>query len=717
MANYANAKATIAANIYTNHLGQVTAEMVKTAADAIVDTLIAGGYLYAGVAKLTPTQTNPGSPDANVFYIATEPGTYTNFVGAGGSLVVADGEVAILKWNGTWSKEVTGAATAAQVTELGQETQKTQEALGAMVGTYSHDVIHPQWGNVVLGYYWNLVDGVAGLVASSGYRARPELLQIGSGGTLKITVADADNPTGAAFGAYTDTLAGAYNGSARRNFESADDVIQNGDGTSTYVFILPANVSYLGLFYKTNVWGVEIEWPAEYAYSEELDNHIEDVTDNGNLAQTVSKMVGTYTPQSTTPLPWGDVVSGKFWNLVDGVAGLVASSGYFARSELLPVAAGSRLIVTVKNSIITNTGTAAYSVYDNDGVPPSGSSARRNYNSAESIVDNGDGTSTYTFVIESGTTQIGLYYRLKEVTFYLEEDEKLQYSEEFDEHVANVAGGGATTSGDSAKYYLKGASPKSFSSEKKICILAAGQSNIDGRVPYADMPADIQAAQPIANCHYVKNSESGAFSPLNITGKWAFDLVTYYNIAIAQELYVIKWSQGGTSIDPLGTGANHWTADYEKLASESNSLLLSFENEIRNHIASNGENFDIRAMLWHQGEGDYAGAGAGVPDRYYTNLRNMISYVRGIVGNERLPIITGTISEHSHQYDATVHAAQVRLASEDPYFILIDMSGAPLLDNYHFNAASSIYLGEMAYNALIDLGVISGEKLTPTRPW
>ena len=121
MANYANAKATIAANIYTNHRGEVTAESVKTAANEIVDTLIAGGYLYAGIAKLTPTQTNPGSPDANVFYIATEPGTYTNFVGAGGSLVVAEGEVAIFKYNGTWSKEVTGAATAAKVNQLGQK--------------------------------------------------------------------------------------------------------------------------------------------------------------------------------------------------------------------------------------------------------------------------------------------------------------------------------------------------------------------------------------------------------------------------------------------------------------------------------------------------------------------------------------------------------------------------------------------------------------------
>lgn len=114
MSNYQNTKATIAANVYTNHNNEVTAAMVKAGINSVVDSLIAGGFLYKGVAT---TSTNPGSPDANVFYIATAPGTYTNF----GSLVVADGEVAILKYNGSWSKEVTGAATAAEVTALGQE--------------------------------------------------------------------------------------------------------------------------------------------------------------------------------------------------------------------------------------------------------------------------------------------------------------------------------------------------------------------------------------------------------------------------------------------------------------------------------------------------------------------------------------------------------------------------------------------------------------------
>lgn len=114
MSNYSNTKATIAANVYTNHNNEVTAAMVKAGINAVVDTLIAGGFLYKGVAT---TSTNPGSPDANVFYIATAPGTYTNF----GSLVVNDGEVAILKYNGSWTKEVTGAATSAEVAALGQE--------------------------------------------------------------------------------------------------------------------------------------------------------------------------------------------------------------------------------------------------------------------------------------------------------------------------------------------------------------------------------------------------------------------------------------------------------------------------------------------------------------------------------------------------------------------------------------------------------------------
>lgn len=78
------------------------------------------GYQFMGKAVLTPTPTDPGVPTQKVFYQATEPGTYTNF----GGIVVADGEVVNLKWDGTaWSKEITGAATSARV-------ENVREALG-----------------------------------------------------------------------------------------------------------------------------------------------------------------------------------------------------------------------------------------------------------------------------------------------------------------------------------------------------------------------------------------------------------------------------------------------------------------------------------------------------------------------------------------------------------------------------------------------------------
>lgn len=113
MANYANLKATIAANIKQNGNEEITGPILQSVLTQMT-TLLGSGWAYAGVA--TPA-TAPGTPDNNVFYITSTAGTYTNF----GGLVVAENEVAILKYNGAWAKDVPGIATAAQVTQLGQK--------------------------------------------------------------------------------------------------------------------------------------------------------------------------------------------------------------------------------------------------------------------------------------------------------------------------------------------------------------------------------------------------------------------------------------------------------------------------------------------------------------------------------------------------------------------------------------------------------------------
>ena len=76
----------------------------------LIDSMVSEGFAFMGTAVLSPTPTDPGTPDQKVAYLASTPGTYSNF----GDITLADGEVAILKWNGSWSKELTDIATRAQ---------------------------------------------------------------------------------------------------------------------------------------------------------------------------------------------------------------------------------------------------------------------------------------------------------------------------------------------------------------------------------------------------------------------------------------------------------------------------------------------------------------------------------------------------------------------------------------------------------------------------
>jgi len=103
MANYATLKSAIQQVVKTNGNNEITGALLQQSLLAMINSL-GQYYQFAGLA--TPT-TNPGTPDQNVFYIASTAGSYSNF----GGLVLADGEIAILKYNGTWSKDSSGAAS------------------------------------------------------------------------------------------------------------------------------------------------------------------------------------------------------------------------------------------------------------------------------------------------------------------------------------------------------------------------------------------------------------------------------------------------------------------------------------------------------------------------------------------------------------------------------------------------------------------------------
>ena len=95
MGNYTNLKSTIDTNIKTNGNEEITGAILNSVLNSMV-TSLGAGYQYMGVAT---TSTNPGTPDAKVFYLAYTPGTYTNFSG-----IVVTG-LCVLKYDTAWSKD------------------------------------------------------------------------------------------------------------------------------------------------------------------------------------------------------------------------------------------------------------------------------------------------------------------------------------------------------------------------------------------------------------------------------------------------------------------------------------------------------------------------------------------------------------------------------------------------------------------------------------
>lgn len=110
MGNYEQLKQAIADVVKSNGNQEITGQILQNALLTIISR-VGSGATFAGIA--TPT-TNPGTPDQNVFYIASEDGIYSNF-----GNVVLENEVAIFtNGNGIWQKGKTGIATYKQVSEL-----------------------------------------------------------------------------------------------------------------------------------------------------------------------------------------------------------------------------------------------------------------------------------------------------------------------------------------------------------------------------------------------------------------------------------------------------------------------------------------------------------------------------------------------------------------------------------------------------------------------
>lgn len=259
-------------------------------------------------------------------------------------------------------------------------------------------------------------------------------------------------------------------------------------------------------------------------------------------------------------------------------------------------------------------------------------------------------------------------------------------------------------------------------------ILVAGQSNADGRVPMADFPEDVRYQY----CQWSYGSgdfatATGQFLPYaprvakpGIEQSWGFDALLYHHLEQLWQrpFYVIKHTDGGTAIDPSCKASTHglyWSADpafLDSTASASHggrSLLKALCRQIDDCLLHLPEDYDIQCLVWHQGESDQS-----VADRYYDNMKAVVAYLRrhlvAVTGQERyarLPVVCGTFSKDSRQGSPVVADALRRLASEDPYFYVVEASDLPLLrDRLHFNAQGARLLARRFYDLMLEQKII-----------
>ena len=173
--------------------------------------------------------------------------------------------------------------------------------------------------------------------------------------------------------------------------------------------------------------------------------------------------------------------------------------------------------------------------------------------------------------------------------------------------------------------------------------------------------------------------------------KWSFADVAFKEINDSiGNVIVLGISKGGTSL----------TSDWIN----SGGLLKILENKY-NELISKFNAFEVpynvRGMIWHQGERDGV---TGQQAQYQAGWTTFISRIRTLTGNSNFPIFYGTISEDSEggAYNTVVKAAQLDTAAGDANLYCRDNTDLTLFDTAHFDAASQLTFGQWTRQNYID---------------
>lgn len=249
------------------------------------------------------------------------------------------------------------------------------------------------------------------------------------------------------------------------------------------------------------------------------------------------------------------------------------------------------------------------------------------------------------------------------------------------------------------------------------CILVVGQSNADGRAPASTAPEWLKSNHNKFDNYAIWNRNTKTFqkyelgvivgSDNNSDSRFSFDIffADEYLHNHAAPLLCIKQTVGGIPISEKGRKERaRWQPDVSKIAAGERQMVTELETKIKEakaYAAKSNAELEIIAILYLQGESD-AFDDERLND-FEKNFKNLISKLRELSGNSKIPIIASEILYRNDNYKR-VNEILNKVAKKDKYLKVVSIKDhqSDIGDGVHFDAKALEYTGIKMYEYYLE---------------
>ena len=283
MSNYSAIKNATNAYIRTNGRQEITGNILNAVMVATIESL---GRFYQFVGYATP-ETDPGDIDQNVAYLVGTPGTYTRL----GGFTINSGEIAVLKFDGEWKKEVV-IVIPSKVSELTNDLGFITNAVSDLVNYYTKEETYSrnEVASILSSYYdKDEVDSIINSITGQSY-------VVAWDGTSTPVPSQIPSGVSVSYGGdtYTGTLSPS-SGTLGRIY-----LVSNGAGYDEYITTEDGGYSWIGI----GTTNLDLSGYVTQDQFTQLEHEVDEIVDvtispSPNLFDKTTADVGKYINKTT----------------------------------------------------------------------------------------------------------------------------------------------------------------------------------------------------------------------------------------------------------------------------------------------------------------------------------------------------------------------------------------------------------------------------------